>query len=262
MRCYMRRIINQYQNTLYCFYIILLIMFASNAIASPQALLNNSKQQLLVTVPNINDFHATLRFYQRQSVNASWHLSRVNGYQSIPVVIGKNGLAWSPNLAQKPSNMKYKQEGDDRSPAGVFTLPMAFGIENNPHPFMPYIHINKNIICVDDENSKFYNEIINKAVPKLHQDWAHAEIMSKEVPVYNTGLQVNYNPAHLPGEGSCIFVHQWRSLDSGTAGCTAMDSRNIIYIVKTLKQQDDPVLVELPTSRYSYFQKGWKLPII
>ena len=86
--------------------------------------------------------------------------------------------------------------------------------------------------------------------------------MNEEKPMYNTGLQVAYNPSHLPGEGSCIFVHQWRSSHSGTAGCTAMSSNNIAYLVNTLKQQDNPILVELPISKYSHFQTEWQLPVI
>ncbi|WP_237359500.1 L,D-transpeptidase family protein [Vibrio marisflavi] len=217
---------------------------------------------LLVTVPQLNDYHATLRLYQRASVNGRWQLSSIDGQQSIPAVIGKNGLAWSASLKDKPTNMSYKKEGDGRTPVGAFALPEAFGISNSPHPFMPYIHVDSNTVCVDDSNSNSYNKVVNKSLPNLRQDWSSAEQMADAVPMYNAGLIVSYNPKNEAGKGSCIFVHQWRSPNAGTAGCTAMDSKDITYLVSHLKKVDKPVLVVLPTGEYSSFDSKWGLPAL
>lgn len=241
---------------------LLLATTLSCSAYSPQSLLTTSKQLILVEVADINNFHASLRLYQRQRVTERWKSKLINGHSSIAVVIGSSGLAWPSTLSEKPMDMQYKKEGDNRSPAGIFTLPVAFGIKQNINPMMPYIHINKNIICVDDSNSKFYNKIINLSTIDLKKDWARAEIMNNEAPMYNAGLQIAYNPTDLPGNGSCIFVHQWRRPSSGTAGCTAMDKGNMKYLMGVLKQQDDPVLVQLPQKEYLYFQKKWGLPAL
>ena len=229
---------------------------------NPYALLKNSKQLMVVVVPDVNQSNAVLRLYQRKKTTEPWTLQTIRTQTAIPVVIGLAGLAWSPDAGRKPPNLPYKRENDRRAPAGIFALSMAFGIEENKHPFMPYIPINRNIVCVDDGASQFYNHIVDQSAIGSKKDWAHAETMNDAAPMYNTGLQVAYNPSNIPGNGSCIFLHQWRRPGSGTAGCTAMESRYIKYLVNALKQQDHPTLVQLPQKEYAHYQKKWHLPPI
>jgi L,D-peptidoglycan transpeptidase YkuD (ErfK/YbiS/YcfS/YnhG family) len=41
-------------------------------------------------------------------------------------------------------------------------------------------------------------------------------------------------PRAVPGRGSAIFIHQWRSPGAPTAGCIAMARQNLIWLVNGL----------------------------
>ena len=64
--------------------------------------------------------------------------------------IGKNGMT------------SEKMEGDKKTPVGIFEFGTAFGthkkILNNK---IPYISINENLYWVDDEESAYYNNLVN-----------------------------------------------------------------------------------------------------
>ena len=229
---------------------LMLSLSCSSYANSPHNLLSRSKQLLLVLVPNILQDKATLRFYQRKNLRDKWTLYTINNHSSIPVVIGSSGLALKSR----------KKEGDNCSPTGVFTISTAFGIKYSPS-FMPYIHINPHTICIDDAQSKLYNKIIDKSAFTLRKNWTHAEAMNI-APMYDMGLKIDYNPLNIPGKGSCIFLHQWRTPDSGTAGCTAMDSQSIQYLINTLAPKNHPVLVQLSQKKYLHSLIKWKLPTL
>jgi L,D-peptidoglycan transpeptidase YkuD (ErfK/YbiS/YcfS/YnhG family) len=74
---------------------------------------------------------------------------------------------------------------------------------------------------------------------------------------YQLGLVVQHNPANVPGSGSCIFLHVWRGLGSGTAGCTAMPIEVLNGLLAWMRRA---VLVQLPIGVYREVQGGWGLP--
>ncbi|MBF8262931.1 MAG: hypothetical protein HW387_596 [Parachlamydiales bacterium] len=50
--------------------------------------------------------------------------------------------------------------------------------------------------------------------------------------------------------GSAIFMHIWRDPGFPTAGCTAMQEKDIGDIVSWLDEKKHPVLVQLPMEEY------------
>ena len=102
--------------------------------------LRNATQLIVVATPEWNAMFGVLQRYERSAPGGTW---KVVGHP-IAVVIGKNGLGWEagndaadPRGARSP-NDPVKQEGDLRSPAGVFLswhhvrllLPEACGLED------------------------------------------------------------------------------------------------------------------------------------
>ena len=61
-------------------------------------------------------------------------------------------------------------------------------------------------------------------------------------------------------KGSCIFLHIWKDALTGTAGCTAMERRNLERIVGWLAPAKNPYLVQLTENEYGKYKKTWKLP--
>jgi zinc D-Ala-D-Ala dipeptidase len=214
---------------------------------SPQ-ILQQSQQLLLVLAPDWNTFHAKMQRYQRNLVTHTW--APVG--KPIPVVTGKNGLAWGVPFQKSFSSDLQKKEGDLRTPAGIFKLGPAFGFKTKPNPKMKmdYLPLKETSLCVDDKNSIYYNQVIDTA--KISRpDWrlGTGEIMHN-IPLYEEGSLIQYNTLPpMKGHGSCIFMHRWRSPNSGTAGCIAMDKSNLTQVLHWINPTKNPVIAILPQAR-------------
>jgi D-alanyl-D-alanine dipeptidase len=126
---------------------------------------------------------------------------------------------------------------------------------------MPYLSLAKSVECVDDTNSKFYNQIVDR--DQVAPDWNSSEHMLRPDELYRLGLVINHNARpSQPGGGSCIFMHIWLGPGRGTVGCTAMPAERLESILAWLNPVKKPLLVQLPVAQYQRLQKAWKLPTL
>jgi D-alanyl-D-alanine dipeptidase len=211
-------------------------------------------QLILVTTDNWGAVVGSLRTYSR-APGGQWNAAG----QVSDVDVGGNGLAWGAGL-HSDGQGPQKREGDGKAPAGAFTLGTAFGYDPQPGLRMPYLQVDSNVVCVDDPNSSFYNQIVNTT--SISPDWTSAEQMRRSDDLYRLGAVVNHNSGNVPGFGSCIFLHIWRGWGSGTAGCTSMDAGQMAQLLGWLDPSAAPVLVQLPMDQYRYVQSGWELPAL
>lgn len=216
-----------------------------------------SLQAVVVTTNGWDSINGTAALYERKDANADW--KRVG--DTFPVVVGRNGLAWAELLTGDMDMAKIKQEGDGNAPAGLFPLVSAFGMSTKPESVtLPYTKLDKFTECVDDVRSTHYNLIVNR-MKVGNYDWTSSEKMLTVMPQYELGVFVAYNTYPIErGRGSCIFLHIWKDGNSGTAGCTAMERRNLERIVAWLQPAKNPYLVQMPSDIYDKRRKQWKLP--
>ncbi|MDD2358555.1 MAG: L,D-transpeptidase family protein [Thiovulaceae bacterium] len=170
-------------------------------------------------------------------------------FQNIDVNLGRNGLAWDMNdkIFSHVTNQPMKQEGDGKSPAGVFALTSSFGYED--HTFLLPFH--KSIaedICVDDSNSSLYNSLVTMPPIKPNS----FEFMKRQDDQYKLGIVVNYNPHRAPYKGSCIFLHVQKELNHPTAGCTSMSYEDLYKLLKWLDISKKPILVQVTKEYLDY----------
>ena len=64
----------------------------------------------------------------------------------------------------------------------------------------------------------------------------------------------------MPGGGSCIFLHIWKSPAGGTSGCTAVSEAAMEELLRRLKPESNPLLVQLPRQEYERLRGAWGLP--
>jgi len=237
---------------------ILLLAFLALAPGSLQIepnswrrLLNQSQQALLVTTPGWNSVSGTLRRFEKTA--GVW--KQIG--ETIPIVVGKNGLAWDLALAQVTE--PTKKEGDGRSPAGIFPIGREFGFDlSNASHGLGYLPLTDRTECVDDVKSRHYNSLVNRnEVPA--PDWDSSEKM-REVPGYKYGAVVDYNSKPIKGAGSCIFLHIWSGPEHGTAGCTAMEESSLRLVLESLDRRKHPILVQLPEPVFKSLRQRWRLP--
>ncbi|MBP7951585.1 MAG: hypothetical protein KA004_18230 [Verrucomicrobiales bacterium] len=198
------------------------------------------RQVLLVLAPDRDSIPARLWRMERGPAGG-WRT--VSG--SIPVSLGRSGLAWGVGRHQSgpPAGWLTKREGDGRSPAGIFSLPFAFGSESAaPWLRLRYVMCTPTLAGVDDPKSRFYNQVVEAA--EVSRDWDSAEIMRRGDGLYRWGAFVAHNPQNSPGAGSCIFLHLWRGPGQPTAGCTAMAEEDLLTILSWLDPAAEPCLVQ------------------
>jgi len=225
---------------------------------------SSSNQIILVITDSAAATKGVLYYFDRENNEDGWKMNA----EQIPVVLGRSGLGWGIGLHNSTKNIDLpdKKEGDGRSPAGVYTLSHVFGytpVEKMTDLKMPYVHITDVMECIDDINSKYYNQIVSREAVEESDivDWQSSEKMHNAAIYYELGVVVDHNSNDIEnGAGSCIFLHNWADADETMAGCTAMAPDKMKEIVYWLDDDKNPVLVQLTKQLYRELMKEWDLP--
>jgi L,D-peptidoglycan transpeptidase YkuD (ErfK/YbiS/YcfS/YnhG family) len=208
-----------------------LIMFSS-AFAS---------EQLLVVLSE--ELNATTASLQRYDKHERW--TKIG--EKIPVTLGRSGLGY------EAFKQPLKNEGDGRSPAGLFPITAVFGYDNNTTLKLPYWHADENLYCIDDINDTRYNKLLRifdkNALP------ASYEIMRRADGVYRYGAVIGYNDSAQRGRGSCIFLHLNKPDNAPTSGCTAMDETPLKIVLEWMDGVKRPQILQVLKSECKKYQE-------
>ncbi|MBV8462310.1 MAG: L,D-transpeptidase family protein [Acidimicrobiales bacterium] len=186
--------------------------------------LGNAQQVITVTSSSWGSSTATVQAFENDG--AGWRT--VVG--PTPAFVGVNGFA---------SN---KQEGDGRTPAGVYGFQFMFGTAPSPGVRYAYRQAGPPDVWVDDPASSLYNTW--QEAPADGR-WSHAEQLDQPGP-YHEAAVIAYNTARVPGKGSAIFLHV--SMGHGTAGCVAVAEPALLEILRWLDPGRQPVIAMGPQS--------------
>lgn len=217
---------------------------------------SESLQAVVVTVENATSFQGTARLFERRSPRSNW--KEVG--KEFPVVVGRSGLGWARDSAPEETT-DFKQEGDGRSPAGMFPLTFAFGRPDDPGATrLSYRKLEEYSECVDDLSSSHYNRLVDR-LKVGNFDWKSSEKMLEVGPEYDLGIFVEVNTYPVrPGDGSCIFLHVWKDASTGTSGCTAMRREDLQKIIAWADPARNPYLVQMTEADRNKYRKKWNLP--
>jgi zinc D-Ala-D-Ala dipeptidase len=220
--------------------------------AQSNDILSDAHKLIVVTSSGWNEVNGTMTRYERKGKN--W--KKVG--DSTAIVVGKNGMAWDDHFSARSMNadVPIKREGDGRSPAGFFRISHSFGFAPKITSGEFYLPITPTTECVDDVNSKYYNQIVDRIKSK-DVDWNSSEKM-RQVDGYRYGGVVAYNDPATAVRGSCIFLHVWSAPGTGTAGCTAMTEAEAQKLLPWL--DDKTVLVQMPNAEYERVKAQLQLP--
>lgn len=176
-----------------------------------------SSSQVII-VKSLGDFRAEITACQQKGT--AWQRVLT---QPFPAVVGQNGVI----------SALEKKEGDLKTPIGLYPLGDAFGTQPLAIK-MDYKYITRDDKFVDDVSSGDYNTWISgRTAAKSYE--------SMLIASYKMGLMIKYNmnPV-IPGKGSAIFMHLWRSPDVPTNGCIAMDEHHLLTILHWLDKKQHP----------------------
>jgi len=203
-----------------------------------------------------------LMVYQRAGAQAPW---QPVWPRSIPVLFGKNGLAWGHGVLPVPhgqGGVPSKREKDRRAPAGCFRIGMLFGhaAKAPAGVTMPYYQVTARDCWPDDPAHPAYNRhiVVDPANPP---PWYAKQRMKLGDFAYEFLLEVRHNADPVvPGHGSAIFFHIRRGVSTPTHGCTTMARADLLHMLQSLRPALKPHFVLLPKAEYTARIKSWGLP--
>lgn len=245
---------------------LLYLLLVSVALLLPvQAIVPESCSQAIVGITEgWNSSHVTLSLVEKQA-NGNW--SRVLG--PIPGRLGRNGCVWGLGLHPLSRRAVIKQEGDGRSPAGVFSLGGLWVTNKKAvqhHKLIPLVKVGPRDLWVSDVNTpQLYNRHVRLDHP-ARSAWELHEQMRQTDYAHSIKLLICHNTWEtagrpIPGAGSSIFFHIWRRDGAApTAGCTSMAESPLRAIIARLNPARHPVYILLPRQEYAKLRKSWQLP--
>jgi L,D-peptidoglycan transpeptidase YkuD (ErfK/YbiS/YcfS/YnhG family) len=226
--------------------------------ASGKSDLNKTEQCVVVLTENWDATNGVLRAFERNNATGPWKKFG----SAVPVVVGKKGLGEGLGMiALEFTGAPQKKEGDNKAPAGIFHLSSAFGYAPRRSARwvkLPYLPLSKTIEGVDDPESRYYTKLVDRS-RIAHPDWRSSERMLRDDVRYKWGVVVAHNSRARPGAGSCIFLHVWMNSSTATTGCTAMEEKDLIALLRWLDPKRQPVLIQMPRVEYAklYSKYAW-----
>ncbi|WP_330969852.1 L,D-transpeptidase family protein, partial [Lysobacter sp. A3-1-A15] len=172
---------------------------------------------------------------------------------------------WGTGLHPAVAGGPVKREGDGRAPAGVFAIGDAFGYAATADTALPYRAMTAGDWCIDVPGSPLYNRIVSVQDVGADAIVGSTEPMRRDLHKqgdarYVLGFVIEHNTAAVPRAGSCIFAHVWKSPQTPTAGCTAMDAGHMQALLAWLDPAARPLFVLLPTPEHARLHAAWGLP--
>ncbi|MGL6236873.1 MAG: L,D-transpeptidase family protein [Segniliparus sp.] len=123
------------------------------------------------------------------------------------------------------------KDGYPATPAGVFSLPWAFGTDPAPQTGLPFHHTGPNDWWVGDMKSPLYNSFSTCAPGSCPFNEKESERLA--IPEYALAVVMGVNAERKPGAGGAFFLH----VQGGgpTAGCVSMDKTALRNLITWLK---------------------------
>ncbi|WP_305806239.1 L,D-transpeptidase family protein [Stenotrophomonas sp. YIM B06876] len=244
-----------------CVTLLLSLLVPAAEAAAPVSPVQDARQLVVVTADGWDAPQGRLQAFVRGK----------HGWQprgaAFDVALGRNGSAWGLGLHPARQAGPQKHEGDGRSPAGIFHIGEAFGYAPQIPSALDYRPMQHSSYCMDVPESPLYNRIVDADQVGAEAVAGSTEPMRLDLHNngdgrYRQGFVIEHNPRAIPGQGSCIFAHLWRTPGEATAGCTAMPPEHMQALLAWLRADAQPLFVLLPRAEYQRLQQAWALPVL
>ena len=154
-------------------------------------------------------------------------------------------VAYFPSARIGSQGMGTTSEGLSRTPTGRYKLSQPFGIKANPGVATSYFQVDRNDVWTGSQ-STVINQHRRCAPGSCPASYGTIERLSNFPTQYAYGLFIGYNaPAPygtgaVRGKGSAFFVHVKSS--SATAGCVAVASSELVWLLRWLRSSASPII--------------------
>lgn len=236
---------------------IFLFVFFGVLSGVPLRAVDSDIRQLVVSIaPGWNASSGRLQCFERTV--AGWKPAS----EVIPVLYGKNGLAWGRGVRGADEPGLAKTERDGRAPAGVFRIGKiyTYDVQLPAGADYPFHQVVEGDAWVDDMRLPEYNRFVH-VDPRDPPPWFEKQKMRHNDFAYRWLVEIRHNAdPPVPGAGSAIFFHIRRGVTRPTSGCTTMAQENLVRLIRWLRADMRPRYVLLPRAEYARKWREWNLP--
>jgi L,D-peptidoglycan transpeptidase YkuD (ErfK/YbiS/YcfS/YnhG family) len=149
----------------------------------------------------------------RRGAAGASHGVLLAGGRPIPVVLGRAGVAAN------------KREGDGSTPRGRFRLlRLWWRADRLPRPstHLPVRRIDGALAWCEDPSDRRYNRPFSRSANEP------GDRLWRDDRLYDLVIEISHNTRpRVAGRGSAVFLHVARPDRSGTAGCVALDAKDL-----------------------------------
>jgi len=233
-------------------------LFLLPVFASASGLGSDVRQLLVAIAPDWNSSSGEL-FGLQKSPDGTW--KNTLG-QPIPVLFGKQGLAWGRGVLGADEHGLHKTENDRRAPAGVFKIGRIYTYDAAlpAGAEYPFHTVTDGDAWVDDPALPEYNRYVAVDL-RNPPPWYARQRMRLNDFAYRWLVEIRHNAdPPVPGMGSAIFFHIRRGKTRPTSGCTSMSEANLVRTIRWLRASEHPHYALLPRVEYRLKRKAWGLP--
>jgi L,D-peptidoglycan transpeptidase YkuD (ErfK/YbiS/YcfS/YnhG family) len=217
-------------------------------------------RQLIVAIaPAWDSMRGELQRFERSAASGPWQPVG----QPVPVLFGKNGLAWGRGLAGQEENGPRKRERDGRAPAGLFRIGKIYTYDPAlpAGANFPFHQVTKADAWIDDPSRPDYNLHVRIDDPRNPPPWFAKQKMRHNDFAYRWLVEIRHNSdPPQPHEGSAIFFHIRRGAARPSAGCTTMAESALVELIRWLRADAHPTYALLPRALYVEKAAAWSLP--
>jgi L,D-peptidoglycan transpeptidase YkuD (ErfK/YbiS/YcfS/YnhG family) len=145
------------------------------------------------------------------------------GAHAVPVVLGRAGIAAN------------KREGDGATPRGRFRLMrLWWRADRTPRPrtALAVQRIDRAIAWCEDPADRHYNRPFRRSANEP------GDRLWRDDHLYDLVIEISHNTRpRVSGRGSAVFIHVARPDRSGTAGCMALEAKDLRRLLGRLGPQ-------------------------
>lgn len=185
--------------------------------------LADKDQLLIVFSKNDTSNKAVLAAFEKKA--GRWQVH----FNPVVASIGKRGFA----------HIDEKKEGDNKTPSGLFALGQLFTYEPSVKTALNFQQTTAEDKWIDDPASPEYNTHVRGETKA--RSFEHLLLKSID---YKYCMVIEYNTMPvIKGKGSAIFFHLADAVFTPTAGCVAIQEKDMLRIVQWLRPGEKKAII-------------------